>query len=79
MVDKREEILDALDKKTDDEIRKEFYDFIVFMDDDDFWKYIREWKDASFLIEEMRDWSIETKRVELKHLKKRFVIDKNKE
>jgi aryl carrier-like protein len=75
-MDKRKEIIKALENKTDEEVEAEFNDIIQMgLDDNQFWRYIREWKSVEVLIDEMKNWDINTKRVELEHLKGRFKLE----
>jgi len=40
------------------------------MTDDQFWEWIRGWKDPEDLVEQAEEWDTETKRKELKEFKK---------
>jgi hypothetical protein len=42
--------------------------------DDEFWEWVKGWKDVDALCEEAEDWDEETKRKELKKLKKMYNI-----
>jgi hypothetical protein len=75
-MDKRKEIIKALENKSDDEIDKEFDDLIMLkLDDDQFWKYVRSWKDEGSLMEQMRDWNIDEKRDAIEELKEMFKLE----
>jgi hypothetical protein len=39
------------------------------LSDEQFWKYIRYWKDGDSLIEEMEEWDTETKKEAIKEIK----------
>lgn len=74
--DLRLEIVEALERKTDDEIEEEFEDLIRHvLTDKQFWKYYISWKDVSNVYGEMEDWSIELKKEAIKDIKKMFKIN----
>ena len=52
-------------------IENEFRELIrEKMTDKQFWKWVSTWKDVGDLVEQAEDWDIETKRKEIKNIKK---------
>lgn len=59
--------------KTEEEIKKiedEFKELIDMMSDDQYWKYIKSWKDTSDLYEQMIEWDVEVKEEAIEDIKK---------
>lgn len=52
------------------EIEKEFGELVCKLNANQFWDYIRSWKDEQNLLDTMNDWDIETKKDAIKELKK---------
>ena len=74
--DLRVDIVDAFQKKTDDEIDKEFSDLIrEKLDDKQFWGYVSGWMDADNVCDDMESWETETKRDAIKEIKTRFNLE----
>lgn len=70
----KEGIIEALEDKSEDEIKQEFSDLIrEIMTEKQFWKYVASWKDGDNMCEEMEGWDIDTKREEIKNIKKNYL------
>jgi len=52
------------------ETEEEFNNLIEKLNDKEFWEYIRSWFDEEYICNIMRNWDIETKKEEIKTLKK---------
>ena len=61
-----------IDKKTIKQINieEEFKRLLDKLNDNQFWAYIRSWKDTGEIYETMINWDIATKEYEIKELKK---------
>ena len=74
-MDKREQIINALENKSDDEINEEF-EYLIRnqLTDKQFWKWVISWKDAEDICDRAGDWNIDTKRKEIDIIKKMFKL-----
>jgi hypothetical protein len=54
----------------EEEIDNVFRSLVENMSDDDFWKYVRTWKDEQNIINDMKEWDTETKAEAIKEIKK---------
>lgn len=52
------------------EINKKFNKLIGQMSDNQFWAYVREWFDEQYILNVMNNWEDETKKEEIKNIKK---------
>ena len=56
--------------KTEKQIETEFNKLVERLDDNQFWAYVRGWKDEQDLLDTMNNWDINIKNAELKILRK---------
>lgn len=60
----------------EEETDKKFNELIGKLDDNQFWAYIRSWKEEESLCDQMREWDTETKKREIKKLKELMLRNK---
>lgn len=60
----------------EDKIENEFRKLIGKLTNNQFWEYIRSWKDEQDLLDTMSDWDLETKKEAIKEMKS--IIKNNK-
>lgn len=78
--DLRKSIIRALENKSDEYIDKRFSNLIrEELNDEDFWDYVRSWKDGDSLCDEMEDWDTETKRRAIEEIEKYYLHQKEVE
>lgn len=64
-----------LDRLSDDEVNDLFSNVIMEkMGDDQFWDWVRGWKDPESLVNQALDWDVDTKRDDLKQFAKKGLI-----
>ena len=63
-------------EKTDEEVGQYFSKLIRDMSDDEFWEWVRSWKDTKAVCEEVEGWNIERKRKEISYIK--IIMENNR-
>lgn len=58
-----------MENKTEEQVENEFRHLLGKVTDDEFWEYIRSWKDEGDLMDTMLEWDVDTKKDAIEDIK----------